>query len=133
MGDRCNVEFICRRDDAKRVEALGFVQADWGEQHGHLVRMFEEEVNYGAETELKALTDVGVVFIGASGAGDEYPAAVFASDGKRFVSVNSLSDGIESQPVSVIDADGNADPGTLKAIKRYYRTLKAAKKKLGIS
>jgi len=97
-----------------------------------LARVFEEQANYGAESDLQALADMGMIFIGASGAGAEYPTAVFASDGKRFVSAHSLADGIESKPVVEIDADGNADPDTMKAIKRYYRVLKAAKKKLGI-
>lgn len=132
MGDRCSVEVLCHKDNTKRFEELGFVQVDWGNQPEHLARMFEEQANYGAESDLQSLVRLGVAFIGASGAGVEYPAAVFACDSKRFVSVNSLSDGIESRPVVEIDADGNADPDTMTAIKRYYRVLKAAKKKLGI-
>jgi len=132
MGDRCSVEVLCHKHDAKRFEALDFVQVDWGEQPDHLARMFEEQANYGAESDLQALADQRMVFIGASGAGAEYPAAVFASDGKRFVSVSSLADGIDSKPVVEIEADGNADRDTMKAIKRYYRVLKAAKKNLGI-
>jgi hypothetical protein len=42
MGDRCSVEILCHKDDATRFEALNFVRATWGEQPGHLVRMFEE-------------------------------------------------------------------------------------------
>ena len=133
MGDRCSVEILCHQDDAKRFETLGFVQATWGAQPEHLARMFEEQADYAAESDLQALAKMGVVFIGASGAGDEYSAALFAGDGKRFVSVNSHSDRIDSKPVVEIDADGNADPAMMKAIKRYYRALKAAKKKLGIA
>ena len=133
MGDRCGVEVLCHENDIKRFEDIGFVKVSWGERSDNLCRMFEEEANYGAESELQTLADNGVVFFGVSGAGDEYPAAVFASDGKRFVSVNSAADAIEAKPVAEIDLNGNADLGTLKAIKRYYRTLKAAKKKLGIS
>ncbi len=132
MGDRCSVEVLCRKDDAKRFEALDFVQAEWGEQPDHLAHMFEEQANYGAASDLQALADDGVVFVGASGVRNEASAAVFASDGKKFLSVNSLSDTIDSKPIAEIDADGNADPGTLKAITRYFATLKAAKKKLGI-
>ena len=131
MGDRCGVELLCHRNDVKRFEDIGFVKVDWGEKSDTLVRMFEEEANYGAESELQTLADNGVVFIGASGAGDEYSACVFASDGKRFVSANSAADTIEATPVAEIDTDGNADPHTIRAIKRYYRTLKTAKKKLG--
>ena len=133
MGDRCHVEMLCHKVDVKRFEELGFVKAAWANPSDHLARMFDEQANYGAESDLQALADTGVAFIGASGAGDEYHAAVFACDGKRLVSVNSLSDGIESQPVTAIDPDGNADPGTMKSIKSYYRTLKNAKKKQGIA
>jgi hypothetical protein len=39
---------------------------------------------------------------------------------------------MESQPAD-IDANGNADPEMMAAIKRYYTTLKAAKSKLKIA
>ena len=133
MGDRCSVEILCHKDDAKRFETLGFVRATWGEQPDNLVRMFEEQADYAAESDLRALAKAGVVFIGASGAGDDYSAALFAGDGKRFVSVNSHADSIGSKPVVEIDADGIADPAMMKAIKRYYKALKAAKKMLGIA
>jgi hypothetical protein len=58
---------------------------------------------------------------------------LFAGDGKRFVSVNSHADRIDSKPVVEIDENGNADPVMMKAITSYYKALKTAKKKLGIA
>ncbi len=133
MGDRCSVEVLCNKNDAKRFEGIGFVQVHWAKHSDSIAHMFAEETDYGAATDLQVLAKQGTVFIGASGPGDEYSAAVFASDGKRLMSVKSLTGIMESQPAADIDSNGNADPEMMTAIKRYYTTLKAAKAKLKIA
>ena len=132
MGDRCSVEIVCRKHDAKHFDEIGFVEAEWGDEPEHLARMFCEQANYGASTELEVLAGKGIVFIGASGVGDEYPAGVFASDGKGYAEAVTVSDGIEAKPIAEIGDGGSADSKTLALIKRYYETLKAAKKALGL-
>lgn len=134
MGDRCSVELLCRREDAARFEDAGFGEAHWGEKDPrHVARMFCEQADCGASSDLERIAAQGVAFIGASGAGDEYPAGVFASDGRRYDEASSLSDQIGAAPVAEVRQNGRIGRERAAAIRRYYQTLKAAKRKLGLA
>lgn len=82
MGDRTFVNINFHPEDLNHPALKSFLD-NWGEgaYSDDPTHHFYEEVNYAGYTDLEALAEAGVRFVGFHGAGGEYGAFDFFHDG----------------------------------------------------
>jgi hypothetical protein len=131
MSDTCYCELRIRKDDQERFEELGFgtersyEKACEGKPY---IDVYDEQCNYGAQTELEGLATEGIPFYGAHGAGDDYQEAAFASaDGE--IAWPTCRGGCPA--VRVTNGPDWFDQDDIEEVETYYRLLKRAKELLG--
>lgn len=131
MGDRAYMEVVCRREDAGFFEDLGFCEQDWrNDLPPDVAFLVDEEANYGHATEIRQLATQGVPFCAWHDEGGDYHAAVAASDGKRYCSVETLRG--DGRPVVPVEPDGTVSCEPLRDAGEYYTIESAARRVLGI-
>lgn len=131
MGDRAYTEVICRAEDAEVFEDLGFGEQEyWKELPPGVSFLLDEEANYGHSSSLRELAERGCVFIARHDAGGDYDAARLVSDGKTFSEVDAMVH--EPRPCVAVNVNGLVDKKQLQAVKRYWRAVARARKKLGL-
>ncbi|MCK6440438.1 MAG: hypothetical protein L6Q71_09610 [Planctomycetes bacterium] len=96
-----------------------------------VVELCYEQLNYAAHDELTEAAGKGIVFYGSHGAGGDYPAGVFASNGKRFMVCNAVDNC--AAPVAAIESDGEPCCQELKDALIYWRLRKRAEAWMGIT
>jgi hypothetical protein len=130
MGDRAYVQTTCRRDDAERFAALGFVE---DEEEGDIaVSMVEVEANYAHHSALIELAKQGIPFFGWHDAGCEYDGSMFASDGTGALH-EVLATPNESLALVRVRPDGSIVAGDLECALDYYVALAKARAALGVN
>lgn len=138
MGDRCWLQFSCRKSDLKKVtEQFGGVSIHPGDPEEHpFSEIIDDEktwltgeideINYGGIDDLEKLAEAEIPFTGSSGAGGGYGPAVFACAGKKLFLMGASWDGY---PYVEIGPDGEHIPkGVDQLIREYYLVLDEAKK-----
>ncbi len=132
MGDRANMEVVCRRTDAGRFEDLGFCEQEWrSDLPDNIAFLVDEEANYGHNSAIHELSAEGIVFCARHDEGGDYHAAVMASDGSRLRQAGSpFGDG---RPSVAVLPDGSLDTEGLHAAKEYYAAEIAARRARGIA
>ena len=112
-------------------EDLGFGEQEyWKELPPGVSFLVDEEANYGHSSSLRELAERGCVFIARHDAGGDYDAARLVSDGKTFSEVDAMVH--EPRPCVAVNANGLVDKKHLQAVKRYWRAVARARKKLGL-
>ena len=130
MGDRAYVQITCRRDDAERFVALGFVEDD--AESDIAVSMVDIEANYAHYSALIELAKQGIPFFGWHDAGCEYDGSMFASDGTgEYHEV--LGTPNESLALVRVKPDGSIVADDLGRAQHYYAALAKARTALGIN
>lgn len=131
MGDRAYAQVICSADHVAVFEELGFVeQEDWMGLPKGVSLLVDQEANYGHSSPLRELAEKGYVFIAQHDAGGEYDAARLVSDGEIFHEVDAMVH--EERPCVPVNPDGTLDKKQLHAVRRYWRAVARAKRKLGM-
>lgn len=138
MGDRCWLQFSCRKSDLKKVtEQFGGVSIHPGDPEEHpFSEIIDDEktwltgeideINYGGIDDLEKLAEAEIPFTGSSGAGGGYGPAVFACAGKKLFLMGASWDGY---PYVEIGPNGEHIPkGVDQLIREYYLVLDEAKK-----
>ena len=72
-----------------------------------------------------------MIFIAQHDAGGEYDAARLVSDGKTLSEVDAMVH--EPRPCVAVNASGFVDKKQLQAVRKYWRAIARAKKKLGFA
>lgn len=126
MGDRCAAYVTCRQLDVPKFREEGFDE-DYDEGDG-LVRLSNEQANYGGTEALTALAKQSVVFFGHHEAGGSYGPCVFASDGRRYV--EAMSSKIDGDPVARVLPRGRVNTGDVRKAVRYFKALREAQRLL---
>lgn len=122
MGDHCWVGVTCRTVDRSAFEEIGFVVER--ENDDGSVFLTQDSANHAADSELRELGRMGIVFLATHGPGGEYGDGAYASYGRRFLHVDCLAGGL---PAVEVNADGNPDPDQLRAVRQYLEVAAAAK------
>lgn len=130
MGDRAYAQVICSANDVAVFEELGFGEEKyWRGLPDGVSFLVDQEANYGHSSSLRELAARGYVFIAQHDAGGEYDAARLVSDGKAFSEVDAMVH--EARPCVAVDANGLVDKKQLQAVRKYWRAVARAKRKLG--
>jgi hypothetical protein len=132
MGDRAYMEVVCLRENVSQFEDLGFCEQDWRTDLPEGVAfLVDEEANYGHDEAIRSLSAEGLSFCARHDEGGEYHAAVIASDGSHFCSVETLfGDGRPHVPVR---PDGTIDGDAMRDATEYYLIEAAARQVLGVT
>jgi hypothetical protein len=130
MGDRAYAQVICNTKDVAAFEELGFGEEQyWRGLPEGVSFLVDQEANYGHSSSLRELAARGYAFIAQHDAGGEYDAARLVSDGKAFSEVDAMVH--EARPCVAVDANGFVDKKQLQAVRKYWRAVARAKRKLG--
>lgn len=130
MGDRAYAQVICSAKDVAVFEELGFGEEQyWSGLPEGVSFLVDQEANYGHSSSLRELAARGYVFIAQHDAGGEYDAARLVSDGKAFSEVDAMVH--EARPCVAVNASGFVDKKQLQAVRKYWRAVARAKRKLG--
>jgi hypothetical protein len=132
MSDTCYSELRCRRIDQERFEDEGFGTDNYYQClcKGKLyIEMYDDQCNYGAQTQLQALAAEGIPFYGSHGSGDEYPAAVYAAADGEIAWPPAISSG--RLPVVEMSGPGQFSQSDLDEAEKYFRLLRRAQELLG--
>jgi hypothetical protein len=128
MGDRCWIQVTVRTQDVA-VAANILDPSDDAESHDDgTTTLLDGEADYGWSTELQDLAErKHIPFVGCHGAGDEYGAQEFCSDGQTY---HEIPEG--PMVLALIHDDGavEIDEDSLGEIKEYAATLTRARKLL---
>ena len=132
MGDRAYMEVVCLRENASQFEDLGFCEQDWRTDLPEGVAfLVDEEANYGHDEAIRSLSAEGLAFCARHDEGGEYHAAVIASDGSRFCSVETLFG--DGRPHVPVQPDGTVDGDAMRNATEYYLIEAAARQVLGVT
>jgi hypothetical protein len=132
MGDRAYMEVVCRRSDAAVFEDLGFCEQDWRtELPEDVAFLVDDEANYGHDDSIRRLAAEGLAFCARHGEGGDYHAAVIASDGSRFCSIETLFG--DGRPHVPVQPDGTIEGDAMRNATEYYRIEAAARQVLGVT
>jgi hypothetical protein len=124
MGDRAYVEIVCREDDERLFEALGFMQEFRHALPANVVTMVDAEAPEGVTTELQALAEKGIVFRGWHDAGGASDGACFASVGGKYHEAPRLNH--SDLPCIEVHLDGTVDADQLLAACEYLKASERA-------
>jgi hypothetical protein len=138
MSDRCDMQIVCRREDAPSFEELGFsfesglifkkgdlrpdakVRAE-----ASVVLLGQGEVNYAASVGdgKDGFGDLprGLIYYGSHGSGGNFGEGVFASLGKTLEYVQTLFG--SNWPAVELKPDGKFDRRSLRQARKYVATL----------
>lgn len=126
MGDRCSLQITVRHVPREKLDDFISCFEDHfcmvGEFDGESGRGREyylDEINYGGYEPLGELASMGVIFEGNHGAGGEYEAANFVSDG------STVCYSSPNGPVVRIDRDGSIDENGKEEAMEYYAACEA--------
>jgi len=86
------------------------------------------EANYGWFTQLENLAEANLTFHGSSGSGGSYGAGIFACHEGNLMEVLADHD---SQPVVIVEADGNVSKSQLENVRDYLDISKKAEAEIG--
>lgn len=118
MSDRCYMQIICRKEDKKRFELLGFVAEASKKPNHPLTTMVDEEANYAHVHKLPT----NIPYSGFSAPGGTYGSYAYACDGQ---SLRDIETGQEGGYVVGWDEEKNApNEQSLEAIRQYRSILK---------
>ena len=132
MGDRAYAEVICSAKDVAAFEELGFGEEEyWKDLPRGVSFLVDQEANYGNSSSLRELAQRGYVFIAQHDAGGGYDAARLVSDGKTFSEVDAMVH--EPRPCVAVNANGFVDKKQLQAVRKYWRAVARARRKLGFA
>lgn len=110
---------------------VGSCEQDWRtDLPPDVAFLVDEEANYGHGSDMARLPEQRIVFCGRHDEGGDYHAAVIASDGKRYCSVDTLHG--DGRPYVPVDPDGTVKDEDRRAAKEYYIVESAARRVLGI-
>jgi len=123
MGDRCAAYVTCRQADTAKFNEEGFDEEN--DEGDGLVRLCNDQANYGGTEALTALAKQGLVFFGHHEAGGNYGPCVFASDGKKYA--EAISSEVGGEPVARVGEDGRVNAADVHNAARYFGTLARAK------
>lgn len=114
MGDTSYMQLVCKRNDQRVFEDLGFAaERDFGyPEFPGCVEMVDAEANFAHCSDLP--TDL--VYIGTHGPGYEYGSQSYACDGTTYL--EQATDGSDGFVVTFDDA-GNPDPKSLADVKSF--------------
>lgn len=130
IGDRAYGQVIYSAKDVAVFEELGFGEEQyWRGLPEGVSFLVDQEANYGHSPSLRELAARGYVFIAQHDAGGEYDAARLVSDGKAFAEVDAMVH--EARPCVAVGANGFVDKKQLQAVRKYWRAVARAKRKLG--
>lgn len=132
MGDRAYMEVVCLRENVSQFEDLGFCEQDWRTDLPEGVAfLVDEEANYGHDEAIRSLSAEGLAFCARHDEGGEYHAAVIASNGARFCSVETLFG--DGRPHVPVQPDGTVDGNAMRNATEYYLIEAAARQVLGVT
>ena len=126
MGDRCAAYVTCRQADTAKFNEEGFDEEN--DEGDGLVRLCNDQANYGGTEALTALAKQGFIFFGHHEAGGNYGPCVFASDGRRYV--EAASSEIGGNPVARVLPSGRVNGHEVRAALQYFKTLAKARRLL---
>lgn len=129
MGDYCYMRVIVPREYIQAFRDLGFdfEFADDDQDGAPVITLADPETNYGHA--VGAIEDgfghmpKGIPYYGFHGAGHEYCALLFATDGKEMAYAPCFENTLD--PVAAIDESGSPDPRDTERIAEYYRIRKS--------
>jgi hypothetical protein len=124
MADVCSSQVTCREQDQKEFTWMGYrLRQRLG---NGCVQLIDDQADHGHNQELQKIAGQGVAFHGHSGAGNDYPPVVFASDGTEYATCDTIiCDGLPAREVQ--------EDGTVRgreSAEKYWRVLKSARARL---
>ena len=122
MGDTCEMNLTCRKEDEGRFLELGFVNE--GSARG-IFFMSDGEANFAHDSRMPK----NIPYFGNSGEGEQYGPSRFACDGKEWAEITVTFD---NDPCVRVNERGKPLCCDLRLVERYLKVLARARKALGL-